>query len=419
MGVHLLRILIAVFWLMLRLASCACAERPDSAARLFEDRILPIHKSEQPSSCSACHFAGVAIRDYIRPTQVETFAALRQAGLIDVEHPEESKLLVFLLRKPDSATEAQEQLRRTEYQAFRDWIVAAVKEPELLQAKSTERIGTELPVEVIRHARSDRVTAAFVENVWSEMARCINCHSPERNRNKIEKFGREYIESISWIVPHDPQATLRKLEETGNIDLEAPAASYMLTKPAGLDEHGGGPKFQSGDVAYQKFLAFLTDYAALRKSQYRTAADLPEERPTVALLTHQHLRITDFPADLGNVLWRVELFQWNHADRQWSEHAVGEVSGRVNVKQHLGQGIAHVFLPRDAEDFDQLRHEPRLPRGPWLAKLYVDQQQVSERNATADWGDEAFVGQFEIRREWQPGVRPPKVVPFPHPSDRD
>src|SRR5262245_21407501 len=51
---------------------------------IFADRIMPIFRSPNPSSCTQCHLADVEdLKHYIRPSHEETFAALRDEGLID------------------------------------------------------------------------------------------------------------------------------------------------------------------------------------------------------------------------------------------------------------------------------------------------------------------------------------------------
>lgn len=52
----------------------------------------------------------------------------------------------------------------------------------------------------------------------------------------IGRDGRTHddIDAISWIVPRDPAGTLQKLVDTGNINLDEPDASLVLTKPLGL-----------------------------------------------------------------------------------------------------------------------------------------------------------------------------------------
>ena len=76
----------------------------DTALELFTRRITPILKSPNASSCSECHLSGVDLKNYIGDSQEQTFAALREAGLIDVDRPDESKLLKFIYRSPEKPT---------------------------------------------------------------------------------------------------------------------------------------------------------------------------------------------------------------------------------------------------------------------------------------------------------------------------
>src|SRR6478609_4221819 len=80
------------------------AHAADSALDLFRQRITPILQAKNPSSCSECHLSGVDLKDYIGKTQEETFASLRDAGLVDVKKPAESKLLTFIARKPEKTS---------------------------------------------------------------------------------------------------------------------------------------------------------------------------------------------------------------------------------------------------------------------------------------------------------------------------
>ena len=59
----------------------------DSALDLFRQRITPILQAKDPSSCSECHLSGVDLKDYIGKTQEETFASLRNAGLVACRGP--------------------------------------------------------------------------------------------------------------------------------------------------------------------------------------------------------------------------------------------------------------------------------------------------------------------------------------------
>ena len=49
---------------------------PTPALQLFEERIMPIFKSPNPSSCVQCHLSSVDIKDYILPSHTDTFIAL-------------------------------------------------------------------------------------------------------------------------------------------------------------------------------------------------------------------------------------------------------------------------------------------------------------------------------------------------------
>src|SRR5262245_40630950 len=98
----MLRTTIALL-LPLALAGCArpaAAVAADDAKRtpkeVFEKRLMPIFKSPDPSSCVQCHLASVDIKDYILPSHEDTFASLRDRGLIDLDAPEKSKILALI-----------------------------------------------------------------------------------------------------------------------------------------------------------------------------------------------------------------------------------------------------------------------------------------------------------------------------------
>ena len=70
----------------------------DDPVKVFEERILPIFKSPDPSSCVRCHLAAVDLKNYILPSAKDTFLALREQGLIDLDKPENSKILALINR---------------------------------------------------------------------------------------------------------------------------------------------------------------------------------------------------------------------------------------------------------------------------------------------------------------------------------
>jgi hypothetical protein len=49
--------------------------------------------------------------------------------MIDTKNPDESKILRFIKRTPEKPNLITEKVRKEEYDAFRDWIRAAVADP--------------------------------------------------------------------------------------------------------------------------------------------------------------------------------------------------------------------------------------------------------------------------------------------------
>ncbi len=88
------------------------------AATIFNRRILPILKSDKSSSCTECHFAGVELRDFIADDQAKTFASLKSTGMINVDKPDDSKLLKFIGRKPKKPNRLLAKVRTQQLAAF-------------------------------------------------------------------------------------------------------------------------------------------------------------------------------------------------------------------------------------------------------------------------------------------------------------
>lgn len=398
------------------LRSASLAESPatasseaNDAADIFIRRILPIMRSEE-TSCTECHFGGVHLANYIREDQATTFAALRDQGLIDVEHPDDSKILEFIRRHAAGGDELLARVRKAEIEAFTTWIDAAVNDPELLAAESTDvAIGTELPVEVIRHMRHDRVLASFVENIWSQTGRCIGCHSPENNARLVEEHG----EYISWIYPGDPQATLNQLVAQGAVDIDNPEASMLLLKPLAEVEHAGGPKFIRGSQTDQDFRRFLVDYAATVQNEYESVDELPAEPDIVLVMTPQQVRITNLPEGLDQKLLRADIYRWEDGD--WSEQPWGMADGPINGNDRLFQSLVYATAPRGSERADEyLRDlETTLPAGRYLFRIFIDRADRSSEYHDFVFGESEFFAEIEHEGDWPPGYQPPLILQAP------
>ena len=116
--------------------------RADDPTKVFEERILPIFKSPDPSSCAQCHLAAVDLKDYILPSAKDTFLALRDQGLIDLDKPEKSKILTLINRganDPKAGGLIPAKQQKAEYEAFAAWIKACAADPALRDAPKPEK----------------------------------------------------------------------------------------------------------------------------------------------------------------------------------------------------------------------------------------------------------------------------------------
>lgn len=382
------------------LLSAVPAPAADSALDLFRQRITPILQAKDPSSCSECHLSGVDLKDYIGKTQEETFASLRDAGLVDMKKPAESKLLAFIARKPEKTSLVSDKVRQQEYEAFKAWIVAAAKDPKLAAAKSGDaKLGPSVPDEVIRHARKDQVLASFLDNVWSEVGRCAACHSPDRNQKQVKEHGAK----VSWIKLRDPRGTLDNLLTTGIIDAESPEQSLLLLKPTNQVKHGGGVKLVVGDRTYKQFRAFIEDYAASSAGKYRGAKDLPKQRSEASNVTDIWFKLEGVPAKYDQQLLQVDLHRWDEKTKNWSQDRWATGDRQVFGKGQLWQQHLSVTAPRDSTRAKENVDKPALPPGKYLAKIYIDQTGKLQKDYQSELGPSEFVGQVEIDSRWPAG----------------
>ena len=336
------------------IATVTAAAEGDSALDIFQKRIAPILASKNPSSCSECHLSGVDLKDYIDPDPIKTFAALRDAGMIDVAQPRQSKLLKFIARKPERSSLVTDKVRQQEYEAFAAWIEAAVKDPSLAKAKADAKLGPAVPLEVLRHARRDQVLASFMDGVWSEVGRCAACHSPDRNQAQVKKHG----EHISWIKLGDPQATLDHLMEYDLIDVDEPTKSQLLLKPTNQVKHGGGVKMTVGDRTYQQFLEFLNDYSQNKKGEYAAAAELPKPSAEVSTVSEHWFKVTDIPEALDQKVLRVDIYRWDQASGKYSADRYATGDRQVFGKGKLWQQHLSLTAPRDSARAKRLQLPP-------------------------------------------------------------
>ena len=284
---------ILLLWIGGIAIACGSTElRAETPSEIYQRLIIPLIQSSKSSSCSECHLQGVHLDDFLTSDPKASFASLRARGWIDTERPSESKLLQFIAKKPENSTALMDQVRKSELEGISRWIHASVQDPESLSAPLPPLNDLKLDDKLMQHVRNDQVLTRFVDIIWSQLERCANCHSPDRNAKQVEKHGGK----MSWIVPNSPADTLRLLEERKLINFEKPSASLIKTKAIGKDEHGGGVKFPEQGHTDRQWGLFLSDYAAIRQDLYSNSKEIPAFDPIRTWRTGLHLRVKELPS---------------------------------------------------------------------------------------------------------------------------
>lgn len=250
-----------------------------NSSALFERRIAPLLADDRPSTCNECHLSGVDLAMFARSTPCETFACLRDQGLVDLDEPEQSRVLSFIRQANPESPLITPDVVDQEYQAFLEWLDYNVScgsaacgyvscgEPH----QATCEVAKEPKVAEVENAStpmgcSDKdIEQLFLDSVYSSRGRCSPCHFDNWDKNDIG--------SPPWIKTggtcnQASLATLRQIERAGYIDVEHPRRSLLLLKPLSEEqggvEHGGGEKFHEGDSAYINFTRFVEHYATCK-----------------------------------------------------------------------------------------------------------------------------------------------------------
>lgn len=436
---------------VLTLVSCVFARAEDAsnekALELFEQRIMPIFKSAKPSSCVQCHLSSVDLKDYILPSQEATFASLNAQGLVNLKHPEKSKILDLIAMgnrdKDEKAKRIHADMRQAEYEAFAAWIKACCNNSRLRKLTVSETVAKpERPNEVIRHARKSRVVDSFVRKIWSQRMRCFPCHTPHeldennpKHRVPIKKvaefeakYGKEYAQRLR-IFRETPEATLQYLiEDSKNTDdsrlpllnLAEPQKSLLLLKPISklpprkankqfekptyLEpiSHMGGLKLHVDDPGYKAFVSFIQDYAKVVGGKYLDVASLPADNwaPTT-----QFLMISEAPkAWTPDRPVQMLIHAWDAKAENWSEAPVAFTQNKTTPR---GRIVAPLVLLRGdgSEKFFSLEDpkQPKLKPGKYLIKTYVDRQGKLKVDPAAMLGPKEYFGQIVVDAAWRVG----------------
>lgn len=414
--------------------------------QLFEERIMPIFRSPRPSSCVQCHLASVDLRNYILPSHEQTFAALRAKGLVDLQNPDQSKILTLIRMGQKDADEKARRIhartRKAELQAFSVWIKACCKDPKLRELKTSAdlSIGPEYPDEIIRHARKSRVVDSFARNIWSQRMRCFPCHTPheldpenpahampiKRHAENVATYGQKMN-----IFRESPEATLDQLiassrrslpERIPLLNLEAPASSLLVLKPTSKlppknaagqfakpsstvpVSHMGGLKMHVNDQSYKSFVTWIQDYANVVGGEYQEVKDLPADnwRPTQKVL-----RLTDVPLDWGDQT-AVQLFVHAATDQPgtWSKTPVAFTQNLITPRRMVMGPLSLINF----DTTDSIATAAPLRPGKYLIRIYIDSEHKLDDAPSLLLGGDDFVGETTVEADWKVGFKQAEVI---------
>ena len=360
-------------------------------------------------AAARCHLAAVDLKDYILPSAKDTFLALRDQGLINLDKPEKSKILALINRGADDPKAAgliSAKSKRPSTRHSRRGSRRVRPIPQLRNAPKPAKAPALAvkPVEMVRHARKDRMVESFETNIWPMRFRCMNCHSEGTPQN--DKLKKEYGERVAWFKKAGPEATMDYLLASKLIDLKNPEKSLLLTKPLNTVKHEGGVKFVVGDQGYKAFRAWIDDVVAIKTGTYAKAADLPAK--DVGAKAIRDRPVAEAGENTGRVGRQTASGQYVRVGHE------GRMPGRRNRSRHptaLSGERASCGSTRSRylHSLAAIARRPgptagpSLPPGKYLVKVYVDAIEKVKTDWKAALGPDEFVGQVEIQSRWAEG----------------
>jgi hypothetical protein len=432
--------------------SVISADEPDAnAIDVFNQRILPIFRSPNPSSCVQCHLASVDLKQYILPSHEQTFVSLRDQGLINLDAPDQSKILT-LIRMGDKDADVgakliHEKTRKAEYRAFAAWVKACCNDERLRSLPKSNTLAKPPHADgVIRHARKSRIVDSFTRNIWSQRMRCFPCHTPheidpsnpkhkqaiKQQKKMAETFDEDTLKRMRFFHK-TPEETLQYLlsdsADTPNnrlplLNLQDPKRSLLLLKPLsklpkrGPDKtfedptymepisHMGGLKMHKNDQSYKSFLAWIGDYANVTSGRYTAVDQLPADNwfPTQSVL---RLKLTPDDWETGSVVQLFVFARSDRGDQAWSPEPIAFTQGTVTPRQMVNGAL--FLLPDTTSDADN--SPPKLTAGDYLIKVFLDRNGRIEKDPTAMLNNDEFVGQAKLTgANWKPGFKFSEVL---------
>ncbi len=403
-----------MFRIALVVTMLSAPSQAQTPQEVFDQRIMPIFKSPNPSSCVQCHLAGVDLKNYILPSAKDTFLSLRDQGLIDLDNIEKSRILVLIQMGKDErliGAAVHQMNRAKEYEAFVAWLKASAAEPALRNApkfKPEEQAKPPRAVEIIRHARKDRLVESFTNNVWSMRFRCMSCHTEGTAQN--DKLVKENGERVAWFKKGGPEETLDYLRQTKLINVQEPEKSLLLLKPLNQVKHGGGVKFMVGDQGYQAMRSFIEDYARIVGDRYKTVESLPKSSSIATFASERWIKITNTPPTWGDKLLQANVYAWDEKEKTWEKTPIATTDRKVWGQGKTFQHTLNLLAEKNSMRAEAFNRKAELPRGRYRVKVYVDDKGVLVNNWKAVLGEADYVGQAEVASDWREGYGAMTVI---------
>ncbi len=246
----------------------------------YERYVEPLLTDAHPSSCNECHLSGVDLGMFIQDEPCASMACLVEVGWADLDDPEASLVLDFILQGEPASSLIDDSVVQREYDGFLEWIAWSAECHDAVCGDIEDPCNTsagtsELPDGVatpLGGCDEDALVESFSTKVFDWHGRCWSCHV-EGGSSREDWPGTTFFE---WTDDADQSIrnTMYNLIGLGTIDLDDPANSTLLTKPLaeGLDVettvgtstgvfHGGGDKFSldaDGEFTDETFFDFLT-----------------------------------------------------------------------------------------------------------------------------------------------------------------
>jgi len=360
---------------------------------------MPIFESDKPSSCVQCHLASVDLKNYILPSHEKTFVSLRDQGMINLDKPQDSKILHLINMSPSDTKGANlihEKMREAEYQAFAQWITASAQDPKLRNAPPLKKGKLARPPvsdKVIRHGRVEGVLDSFTRNIWALRFRCAGCHMP--GGVKFEKHTAKHGKIMGWLKKEGPYASMKYIIANGLIDIDKPEKSKLLLKPLDILDHGGGIKMLEGDTDYMAFLNWIRDYANIVNGKYTSEEQLPQRTRLTG--SEIWLRIQGVPAHWVKKTGFITVH--GRADSgKWSEQPLAITSFMGRNGPRFGN-FAQGYLMINSKQADK----PRLRPGRYLIKVYLDSKPRTTTDFTKALAGSKFNSSAVITAQWDTG----------------